>query len=111
MIPGPNTRNHEDLEEAGFGMSVGEMVSLQRGVFLLLEVVEMPIGDVHLPAHHRFFKPIQARQVGRLVNGREQCLVEARQESPEAHSVALLEAPRNWSSLYLKSTLKVVKLP
>ena len=104
-MPGPNTRNHDA------DMSVGELVSLQRGLIAALERFKVPVGHVHLPADNGFLNPIEPGQIRRFVDGWKQHLVEARKEAPNAHSPADFEAPLNWSSLYLNSTLNVVKLP
>ena len=106
-MPGPNTRNHDALAD----MSVGEFVALQGALIAAFERVQMPVGYEHFPAHNGLLESAQTGQIRRCVDGRKQHLVQARKEAPNAHSPSVLDAPLNWSSLYLNSTLNVVKLP
>ena len=106
-MPGPNTRNHDALVD----MSVGEFVALQGALVATFERVEVSVGHIHFPANNGLLESAQAGQVRRLVDGWQQHLVQARKEAPDAHSPPVLDAPLNWSSLYLNSTLNVVKLP
>ena len=106
-MPGPNTRNHDALAD----MSVREFVALKGALVAAFERVQMPVGHVHFPTHNGLLESAQAGQIRRLVDGRKQHLVQARKEAPDAHSPPVLDAPLNWSSLYLNSTLNVVKLP
>ena len=106
-MPGPNTRNHDALAD----MSVVEFVALQGALTKAFERVQVSVGHVHFPAHNGLLESAQTGQIWRCVDGRKQYLVQARKEAPNAHSPSVLDAPLNWSSLYLNSTLNVVKLP
>ena len=111
MMPGPKTRSHEDLEEGSNDMSVRKLIAIQRSLSFALEFVEVAVCDEHLPSHHGFLEGIQPGQIWRLVNGWKQHLIQPCQCTPQSHSSELLDAPLNWSPLYLNNTLNVVKLP